>query len=163
MRRVIAEDPDWNLETVPPLVEVCISYIVNNFHTYPSTIPPTEEPLLDVLIPSHKEKVLLKLPPSVPLNITAPLISDEGYWERCCRSRWELCDISEHGHCWKRMYFEKNAQEAIEKFVPDQSSLSELQELLRLSSDFIRCLVIRQLLPPPHDKVLTLDDEDIEG
>lgn len=33
MRRVIAEDQDWNLETVPPLVEACITHIVNNFHS----------------------------------------------------------------------------------------------------------------------------------
>lgn len=32
MRRVIAEDPEWNLETVPPLVDTCINHIVNNFH-----------------------------------------------------------------------------------------------------------------------------------
>ena len=31
MRRVIAEDPEWNLETVPPLVDVCVSHIVQNF------------------------------------------------------------------------------------------------------------------------------------
>ena len=32
MRRIIAEDPDWNLETVAPLVDVCITHIVHNFH-----------------------------------------------------------------------------------------------------------------------------------
>lgn len=32
MRRVIAEDPNWNLETVLPLVDACIKHIVNNFH-----------------------------------------------------------------------------------------------------------------------------------
>ena len=30
--RIIAEDPEWNLETVPPLVEACITHITNNFH-----------------------------------------------------------------------------------------------------------------------------------
>ena len=32
MRRVIAEDENWNLETVPPLVDACIKHIVDNFH-----------------------------------------------------------------------------------------------------------------------------------
>lgn len=32
MRRVIAEDPEWNLETVPPLVDACINHIVSHFH-----------------------------------------------------------------------------------------------------------------------------------
>ena len=32
MRRIIAEDPEWNLETVPPLVDACIAHIATNFH-----------------------------------------------------------------------------------------------------------------------------------
>ena len=32
MRRIIAEDPEWNLETVAPLVETCIARIATNFH-----------------------------------------------------------------------------------------------------------------------------------
>ena len=32
MRRIIAEDPEWNLETVPPLVDTCIAHIATNFH-----------------------------------------------------------------------------------------------------------------------------------
>lgn len=58
------------------------------------------------------------------------------------------------------MYFERNAQEAVEKFVPDVSDQSELEELLRLSSPYIRRLIIRQLLPPPQEKPLSLDEEE---
>lgn len=61
------------------------------------------------------------------------------------------------------MYFEKNAQEAIEQFVPGESDLKELEKLLKLSSDYIKCLVIRQLLPPPKEKPLPQEDEDIDG
>lgn len=117
-------------------------------------------PVIDELQPAHRAKVLKQLPPDMPLHITAPLISDEGYWERCCRSRWELCDVSEHRNCWKEMYFEKNSQEAIEKFVPGDSNLTELEQLLKLSSDYVKCLTVRQLLPPLQDKPLTLDEED---
>ena len=31
MRRIIAEDPDWSLATVPLLVDLCIKHIVENF------------------------------------------------------------------------------------------------------------------------------------
>lgn len=31
MRRIIAEDPEWSLATVPLLTEMCVSHIVNNF------------------------------------------------------------------------------------------------------------------------------------
>lgn len=61
------------------------------------------------------------------------------------------------------MFFERNAQEAIEKFVPGNSDLLELEELLRLSSDFVKCLIVRQLLPPLQDKPLAVDEEDADG
>ena len=60
--------------------------------------------------------------------------------------------MSNHNHSWKAMFFERNAQEAIEKFVPQESDVTELEELLRLSSNFIKRLVIKQLLPPPQEK-----------
>lgn len=31
MRRIIAEDPDWSLATVPLLVDLCVKHIVDNF------------------------------------------------------------------------------------------------------------------------------------
>lgn len=59
------------------------------------------------------------------------------------------------------MYFERNAQEAIEKFVPGpDSEVAELEQLLKLSSDYVKCLTVRQLLPPPQDKPLAIDEED---
>lgn len=33
MRRVIAEDPEWSLATVPLLWELCIKHIVHNFES----------------------------------------------------------------------------------------------------------------------------------
>ena len=120
----------------------------------------TGHPLLLELHPVDQEKVLSRLPTSIPLNITAPLIKDKDYWRRCCQSRWDLCDISEHGNSWKTMFFERNSQEMIEKFVPAQSSLKELEEMLKLSSKFVRRLIITELLPPLQDKPLTQDDDE---
>ena len=37
--------------------------------------------------------------------------------------------------------------------------LLQLEELLKLSSPFVKRLIIRQLLPPPHDQLLADDDE----
>lgn len=151
MRRVIAEDPEWNLETVPPLVDACIAHITRHF---------AEQPLLEELLPKHRQKVLEKLPASVPIEVTALLISEEGYWERCCRGRWPLCDVTDFGHSWKRMYFERNAEEAIETFVPEKSDIKKLAAMLKLSSGFVRRLIIKQLLPPPQDKLLTVTEDD---
>ena len=42
--------------------------------------------------------------------MTARLVDDEGYWERCCTSRWSVCDTSLYGGLWKRMFFERHVQ-----------------------------------------------------
>ena len=33
MRRIIAEDPEWSLATVPMLAELCVKHIVDNFES----------------------------------------------------------------------------------------------------------------------------------
>ena len=38
MRRIIAEDPEWSLATVPLLVELCISHVVENFESRFSSV-----------------------------------------------------------------------------------------------------------------------------
>lgn len=53
-------------------------------------------------------------------RVTAPLIEEEKYWEKCCRAQWSLCIIADYGGSWKRMFFEKYIKQEIEKFVPQQ-------------------------------------------
>lgn len=76
MRRVIAEDPEWSLITVPLLSELCTRAIVNHFQVYPRH---------DELPLKYQKKVLEQIPTTLPLEITSNLISDEQYWERCCK------------------------------------------------------------------------------
>ncbi|XP_003383294.1 PREDICTED: T-complex-associated testis-expressed protein 1-like [Amphimedon queenslandica] len=158
IRRVIAEDPEWNLETVPPLIDLCVKHIVDNFEA---------NPLLSQLLPPYDQRVLEKLPPTVSLDVTAPLIEDEDYWEKCCHNRWSLCMVSDHGESWKRMYFERHIQELIEQFTPDVSNLQELEKQLSLSGPYVKCLKLTQLLPssstqqPEEDEALdSLSDID---
>ena len=151
MRRIIAEDPEWNLATVPHLAEICLKFIVHNF---------AEKPILHELLPRDKAKVLDNLAVSIPLSTTANLICDEGYWEKCCKGRWSVCDISEYGNSWKRMFFEKNLQEQIENFVPETTDINTILDMVKLSEKYVRCLKISQLLPPIRlPQVLT--DEDL--
>ena len=69
MRRIIAEDPEWNLATVSQLSEICLKHIVENF---------AEKPILHELLKKHKTYVLNNLPVHIPLSITANLIEDKG-------------------------------------------------------------------------------------
>lgn len=150
MRRIIAEDPEWNLATVPHLTELCVKHIVRNFK---------DNPILLELLPRHKSKVLTNLDVNISLLVTANLIDDEGYWQRCCKSRWQICDVLHCGNSWKRMFFEKNLVEIIERFVPGTTDQNILLETLKLSKDYVVCLNIEQLLPPVKEPPPNVDDE----
>ncbi|CAH1790851.1 unnamed protein product [Owenia fusiformis] len=152
MRRIIAEDPDWSLMTVPLLWEICIQFIVNNFEN--------NSDILKDLLSKHKLKVLERISTDLPLKVTANLIQDEGYWKRCCKARWQICDVSKYGGSWKRMYFERNLQHIIEHFVPENSDATELNETLPLSANYIKTLDIKQLLPPVKEAPKGLDAID---
>ncbi|XP_001635891.2 dynein regulatory complex subunit 5 [Nematostella vectensis] len=154
MRRIIAEDPDWSLATVPLLTELCIKHIVFNFE---------DNPILDNLLPKHKSKVLEALSTQIAMKVTSGLVSDENYWKRCCKSRWEVCDIAKHGNSWKRMYFERNLEGIIESFVPESTDPMPLYDTLKLSAQFVKGLTIRQLLPPVKEAVIKDDDASDTG
>ena len=95
----------------------------------------------------------------MPIKVTANLVEDEGYWKRCCQSKWTICDVAQYGKSWKRMFFERNLQKIIENFVPETTDTTELNETLPLSANFIERLEIKQLLPPV--KEIKLDTDDI--
>ncbi|KAG9283139.1 T-complex-associated testis-expressed protein 1 [Astyanax mexicanus] len=139
MRRIIAEDPEWSLAVVPSLKNLCLQHIVNHFE---------EKPILNELLPSQKAFVLEKLPTFLPLSLTANLISDEGYWRRCCEDRWGKRDVSEYDHSWKRMFFEHHLENIIELFIPDQTEPKSVLDVVPLCQNYVRRLKITQLLPP---------------
>lgn len=101
-----------------------------------------------------------KISTDIPLKVTANLVEDEGYWKRCCKARWEICDVSAYGDSWKRMYFERNLQGIIEHFVPGTTDPTILNETLDLSSQYVKKLDIRQLLPPVRETPKGPDFDD---
>ncbi|XP_033505284.1 dynein regulatory complex subunit 5 [Epinephelus lanceolatus] len=139
MRRVIAEDPDWYLNIVPCLSDLCLQSIVRNFE---------EKPMFEVLTPTHRDFVLERLSTSLPLHVTANLISDGVYWKRCCEELWDLCDVFHYGHSWKRMFFERHMENIIELFIPDVTEPKVVLDMVPLCKDYVKRLDISQLLPP---------------
>ncbi|XP_067320371.1 dynein regulatory complex subunit 5 [Anolis sagrei] len=139
MRRLIAEDPEWNLAIVPLLTELCIQHIINNFE---------KNPILDRLLPEHQKKVLEKVSTSLPLTVTANLISDEGYWKRCCTQRWTVCDVSHYGNSWKQMFFERHLENILKFYIPDTTSPNQVLDIIPLCKEYVRRLEIDQFLPP---------------
>ncbi|XP_030355234.1 dynein regulatory complex subunit 5 [Strigops habroptila] len=135
----LIEDPEWSLATVPRLTELCLQHIVHNFE---------KNPILDRLLPEHQRKVLDSLPTGLPLAVTANLISDEDYWKRCCTKRWQVCDISNYGGSWKRMFFERHLENILKCFIPNTTDPNQVLELIPLCKDYIRKLEVDQFLPP---------------
>nr|XP_028580205.1 dynein regulatory complex subunit 5 [Podarcis muralis]XP_028580206.1 dynein regulatory complex subunit 5 [Podarcis muralis]XP_028580207.1 dynein regulatory complex subunit 5 [Podarcis muralis] len=139
MRRIIAEDPEWSLAIVPQLTELCIQHIINNFES---------NPILNSLLPDHQRKVLDKVSTSLPLTVTANLISDEGYWKRCCIARWAVCDVSRYGNSWKRMFFERHLENILKFYIPDTTNPNQVLDVIPLCKEYVKKLDIDQFLPP---------------
>ncbi|NXH36257.1 DRC5 protein, partial [Myiagra hebetior] len=138
-RRCITEDPSWSLVTVPHLTELCIQHIVHNFE---------KNPILNYLLPEHQRKVVDRLSTSLPLTVTANIVSHEDYWKRRCIERWQVCDVSNYGDSWKRMFFERHLENILKFFIPSTTDPREVLELIPLCKGYVRKLELDQFLPP---------------
>ena len=93
----------------PPLAELCVTAIAANF---------VNRPTLRGIPARYIDRVTELLPAQMALEVTGPLIDDEGYWKRSALARWDNCQISSHGSSWKRLYFERNLEDFLEAFDP---------------------------------------------
>ena len=109
IRRIIAEDNEWNLVVVPPLSDLCISILINSFSRYPI--------LKEISDIDHKYALMLieGLPTNLPLQITVPLIEDPKFWKNSYIKRWSYCDVFQFDISWKRLFLERNLIELISK------------------------------------------------
>lgn len=139
IRRIVAEDPDWTLAKVPYLSKLCLESVMKNIEV---------KPTYKELSPSDKNYVQEKLPLSVPLTVTANLISDGVYWQRRCKQLWDICDVSNYGKSWKRMFFERYMEGLIELFIPGVTGPKSVLEMVPLCKNYVKRLQITQLLPP---------------
>ena len=115
----------------------------------PAFLPvPKDNPILQQLLPEHKQKVLDHLSPDLPLAVTANLIDDESYWRRCCTQRWPVCHVAKHGGSWKRMFFERHLENLLKHFIPSTTDPALILDLLPLCRNYVRRLRVDQFLPP---------------
>ena len=112
----------------PPLSELCVRVLAANFSTRPT---------LRGIAPRYINRMTELLPTSLPLEVTGPLIDDEGYWKRSALARWDNCQISSHGSSWKRLYFERNLSDFLELFDPKLHDTEDLTRTLAISKDYI--------------------------
>ncbi|KAM9840230.1 dynein regulatory complex subunit 5 [Aulostomus maculatus] len=153
-RRIIAEDPDWTLVIVPSLSNLCLEGIVKNFG---------EKPIFEELTPSQRDFVHERASPSLPLHVTASLISDGVYWKRCCEQRWNVCDVTQYGHSWKRMFLERHLGNIIEFFIPNVTDPKTVLDIVPLCKNYVKRLHVSQLLPPIKEHQMEEEEEEESG
>ena len=83
-----------------------------------------------------------------PILLTTEKIPDEMYWQRCCTDLLSSFDPSRHGDSYKRLFLEKHLQKCIERFVPQQTDLFDIKDLLAVMEPYIKRQEITELLPP---------------
>lgn len=83
----------------------------------------------------------------VPLPLAIKILPDDFYWERQCRDRWQVFNVLDHGNRWRRMYMEKHAQDAIEKFHPADDDFDKFKEELEIVCAEVIRLNIQNLIP----------------
>lgn len=156
-RRIIAEDPEWNLSPVSKLKDLCISVIVKNFESRVRHLKDLPEKYRDTIIESISTEI--------NLAIAATLIPDMSYWKRRSKTRFQLASIVNHGNSWKRLFFELHSRTEIENFVPTtdyevmEQRLVALKQTLTISAPFVEQLHLRHL--KPMEIVPQADDEEI--
>uniref|UniRef100_A0A3B5AV56 T-complex-associated-testis-expressed 1 n=1 Tax=Stegastes partitus TaxID=144197 RepID=A0A3B5AV56_9TELE len=154
MRRIIGEDPLWSLAIVPRLSDLCLQCIVDNFE---------EKPIYEGLTVTQKDLVQERLCLSLPLQLTANLLPDGPYWRRCCQQKWDVCDVSQYDHSWKRMFFERHLKNIIELFIPNETDPNVVLHMVPLCKNYVKRLDISQLLLPikEHQREEEEDGSDL--
>ena len=128
------EDHSLKAQVAPPLSELCVRIIAQNF---------SNRPTLRGIPTRFVDRVTELLPTTLPLDVAGPLIDDEPYWKRCAQERWDNCQISDHGSSWKRLYFERNLSDFLESFDPKLQDTEDLTRTLAISKDYIFSLHVR--------------------
>ncbi|KAJ3002666.1 T-complex-associated testis-expressed protein 1, partial [Thoreauomyces humboldtii] len=143
-RRVLAEDLQWNLSPVRKLSDLCINVLVSRFE---------DQPILSRVPLKYRERLLANISVTLPLRITAPLVPDEGYWQRKSLVTFKLCNVRAHSNSWKRLFFESNVQKMLEDFVPVVGGEQEMELMvqLELAAPYVVKLKVRQLRPVGYE------------
>ena len=96
-----------------------------------------------------RARFLVQLSTREPLLLTVDRIPDEIYWKRCCQEQLTASyDVALHGGSWKRMYLERHLQRFIEKYVPLQTDMFDIKEILPTLEPFVKRLQVDELLAP---------------
>ncbi|RLN63763.1 hypothetical protein BBP00_00003888 [Phytophthora kernoviae] len=124
---------------IPSLLLMCLKIISDRFR-----LQPKAQNVPRQFLP----EVMARLPLDLDVCVTAPCVTDENYWKRCCLSKtqWKNIQITDHGLTWKQLFLEKHLQDLLEDFDPSIDDHDHLMAVVKASSEFIFTLELDQLL-----------------
>ncbi|KAL4105568.1 hypothetical protein PRIC1_003629 [Phytophthora ramorum] len=124
---------------IPSLLLMCLKIISDRFR-----LQPKAQNVPRQFLP----EVMARLPLDLDVCVTAPNVTDENYWKRCCLSQtqWKNTQIADHGLTWKQLFLEKYLQDLLEDFDPAGDDRDHLMAVVKASSEYIFTLEIDQLL-----------------
>ncbi len=157
LRRIVAEDPEWNLSPIPSLARLCISQLTTGF---------AERPVFSELPPRYRTELVRTLGTDLPLAVTTELIDDDTYWKRCCVARWPTRRPRRAvaNATFKRLFFESHLQGVLESLVPGNVAHAEtLATALSVCGPHVISLDLRQLRPPNNEPPPPSSGEEAEG
>lgn len=108
----------------PPLSEMCVEVVTQNFEKYSS---------IDILGEKYKQQVYDNLDISYPIAQLAKTITNyENFWRNACQKKWGLEKLAAEHKTWRSMFFSRYLQEHIEA-IQDSSdhTMHELSELVK--------------------------------
>jgi len=134
----LSEEHALRATVARPLTELCLEVVAANFRCRPTLrgVPAQQVGLLSELLPTD-----------LPLEVTAPLIDREEFWQRCALARWDNCVLTDHGCSWKRLYFERHLAGFLEAVGPFTEA-AEVQRALATCKEYVFTLKIGQVLAP---------------
>lgn len=124
---------------IPTLLLMCLKVISERFRLDPKSQSVPRQFLPDVMA---------RLPLDLDVCLSAPNVSDENYWKRCCMSKlaWRNVRIEDHGLTWKQLFLEKHLQDVLEDFDASTGDPDHLVDVVKACHEFIFSLEITQLL-----------------
>ncbi|TYZ58549.1 hypothetical protein PybrP1_001246 [[Pythium] brassicae (nom. inval.)] len=126
-------------QRIPTLLLLCLKTVADRFRADPKAQNVPRKFFPDVMA---------RLPLDLDVCVSAPTVSDENYWKRCCMSKlaWRNLQIEAHGLTWKQLYLEKHLQDVLEDFDAGADDTDRLVDVVKACQEFVFSLEIAQLL-----------------
>ncbi|RKP00538.1 hypothetical protein CXG81DRAFT_26767 [Caulochytrium protostelioides] len=136
-RRIIAEDPTWNLAPITPLTTLALNVLLRHVATHPALHR----------MPTHfRAAFLAGLPLDLPLHLAARMIHDDAYWVARTKHAFPAgVPTALAQGAGRARFFELHVQRLIEAFDPMTDTVTALREQLKIAGPFLKSLHVTSI------------------